>query len=168
MAFIDNSDEFIRKMNQACKQALTSVGMQAVSNTKRNLTEGIPRNESGTSTGALRNSITSEVQMSEQCVIIGSGLKYAIYNEYGTGVYADGGIGKQGYWVYVPGGGGKTGTAKVYTEEKARQIVAILKSKGVDAHMTKGITALHFLKKAIEEHRKEYVDTIKECLEKAK
>ena len=167
MPFIDRSADFITRMNQACEQALNKIGHQAVSHAKTNITEGVPRNRSGTSTGALRNSMTHEVRMDDQSVIVGTNMSYAIYNEYGTGVYADGGGGKNGYWVYVPGGSGGTGTPKVYTEQKARQIVAILKRKGIDAHMTKGMKALHFLKKAVEDHRNEYYNIIRESINKA-
>lgn len=167
MDFKDNSSEFAERMDRACEKALNDVGLQAVSYAKKIITEEIPRNTSGTSTGALRNSMTHEVQMSEKCVIIGTNAKHAIYNEYGTGVYAEGGTGKQGYWVYVPGGGGRTGTPKAYTEEKARQIVAILKSKGIDAHMTKGMKAIHFLKRAVEDNRNEYKSIIRDGLKAA-
>ena len=167
MEFKDNSPEFLEKMDRACEKALNDAGLQAVSYAKTNITEGVPRNGSGTSTGALRNSMTHEVRMDEQCVIVGTNVKYAIYNEYGTGVYADGGGGKQGYWVYVPGSSGGTGTPKVYTEAEARRIVAIMKSKGLDAHMTKGMKALHFLKNAIEDHRDEYKSIISDGIKAA-
>jgi hypothetical protein len=97
------------------------------------------------------------VKKDEDAVYIGTNLKYAVYNERGTGKYADDGKGRQGWWVFVPGSGNdRTGSAKVYTEAEARKVVAILRSKGIEAHMTQGMPPLHFLKKAVEEHLDEY------------
>lgn len=51
---------------------------------------------------------------------------------------------------------------KTYTEEEARRIMAILNSKferaglTIRARMTEGMKPIHFLQRAIEEHKDEY------------
>ena len=42
--------------------------------------------------------------------------------------------------------------------------MAILQSKGIDAHMTKGIKPIHMLKNAVEKNEKEYVQIIEQHL----
>ena len=170
--FIDNSPEFIERMQKACEAALEALGNQAVSHAKKNITEDIPRNAGSwsTPTGALKNSISHMAKPDENTVYVGTNLSYAKYNEYGTGVYADNGNGKQGFWVFVPDAskeGTSVGGAKVYTEAQARRIVAMLKAKGLDAHMTKGMKPIHFLKRAIEEHSDEYYSIIQKFISKA-
>lgn len=171
--FIDNSADFIDRMNAACEAALEACGNQAVSYAKKNITEEVPRRSDSwyTPTGALRNSISHLVKMTEATCYVGTNMSYAKYNEFGTGIYADNGAGKQGFWVFVPGSedgeGTSVGTAKVYTEAEARRIVAMLKAKGLDAHMTQGMKPIHFLKRAIEEHAQEYFKIMEKYISKA-
>ena len=157
---IDHSANFINRMEQAKQAALESVGTTCRSHAQNNITAGVPRRSDSwyRVTGALRNSMEFTVKMDEDAVYIGTNLKYAIYNEKGTGEFAEDGKGRKGWWVFVPGSGrdDRVGSAKVYTEAEARRVVAILKSKGIDAHMTKGMPPLHFLKKAVNDHLAEY------------
>lgn len=51
-------------------------------------------------TGALRNSIAFSVDPDERTVTVGSNSEYAVYNEMGTGKYAEGGGGRPTPWVY--------------------------------------------------------------------
>lgn len=171
--FIDNSADYITRMNQACEAALEACGNKAVSYAKKNITEDVPRRADSwyTPTGALKNSISHLVKMTESTVYIGTNMSYAKYNEFGTGIYADEGNGKQGFWVFVPGSdkpeGTSVGSAKVYTEAQAKRIVEMLKSKGIDAHMTQGMKPIHFLKRAVEEHSKEYFQIMEKYISKA-
>lgn len=167
--FIDHSKEIQRQMDANIQAALEACGIQAVSHTVNNLTKDAYKHSVDwyTRTGHLKD-FSHQVNMSNKEVVIGTNTSYAKYWEYGTGEYADKG-GRQGYWVFVPGsGGGGVGgnTGKVYTEEKAKQVMAILQSKGVDAHMTKGIKPIHMLKNAIEKHAKEYIKIIEQQLSK--
>lgn len=164
----DNTAELFAALKDNVEAALEAVGTQCEGYAQDVLTAELPRpgSWSGTS-GDLKKSINHKVMPSEKAVYIGSNNGHAIYNEVGTGVFAEGGSGRQGFWVYVSGGD-KSGsnTGKVYSEDKARQIVAILKSKGLDAHMTKGMKPLHYLKKAASEHIQEYLEIIKQYLQK--
>ena len=68
--------------------------------------------------------------------------------------------------MFVPGGSGVS-RAKAYTEAQARRVVAILKSKGLDAYMTNGMKPLHFLKKAAADHTEVYKAIFRKFLQKA-
>ena len=149
---INNKGAVLNELDTAIAAALEAIGQQAESHAKQNITKA-----GRVDTGQLRNSIAHEVRPSEDAVYIGSNLDYAMYNELGTGIYAAGGSTGGGWWVYVAGGSKSSEHhGKRYDEAKARQIVAILRSKGLDAHMTQGMKPIHFLKKAATGHTAEY------------
>lgn len=165
----DNSEEIIRKANVNLLAALEAVGVQAVSHAQTNITKGVPRNAGSwyTSKGesGLKGSIGKTVVADEKFVAIGTNNSHAIYNEYGTGKFASGGNGRSGWWVYVPGSTVKgSNNHKIYTEAQARQIVAMMRSEGLDAHMTQGMKPLHFLKNAVTEHIQQYMEIFKTYL----
>lgn len=81
-------------LEDAVKTALESVGVQAVSHAQLNITE-----LGAVDTGNLRNSIAFEVE--DDTVAIGTNVHYAPYIEYGTGIYAESGGGRQTPWVYM-------------------------------------------------------------------
>ena len=128
--FIDNSAEVLAAKDEAVLAALEAMGLQAVSHAKQNITEAVPRNMDGTSTGALRNSVNHQVSESEEVVYVGTNQDYAVYNEYGTGIYAEGGKGRKTPWRYQD-------------------------AKG-NWHTTRGMKPIHFLKKAVQDHIDEY------------
>ena len=163
---VDHSGEVVSALNQQLRAALEAIGIQATSHAINNLTKDAYKHPVDwyTRTGKLKD-ISHKVDMSEKAVYIGTNTPYAKYWELGTGEYAEKG-GRSGYWVFVPGSGSSVGSGKVYTEAKARQVMAILQSKGIDAHMTNGIKPIHFLKNAAEKHKKEYVEIIKRYLKK--
>lgn len=120
-----HADLFKDAAKEAVEAALEAIGLQAEGYAKANITAA-----GRVDTGELRNSVTHQVEESEQAVYIGSNLEYAIYNEVGTGIYAEGGGGRKDPWVYVD-------------------------DKGV-GHWTVGITPIHFLKDAAADHGDEY------------
>lgn len=123
--FTNNSDEAISEMNEAIEAALEAIGQQAVSHAKSNITEA-----GRVDTGALRNSISHLVDKSEETVYIGTNQEYAVFNELGTGIYLDGGGGRQTPWSYQD-------------------------AKG-NWHRTSGMKPIHFLKRAAQDHADEY------------
>lgn len=123
--FTDNSDDAISEMREAIQAALEAVGQQAVSYAKSNITEA-----GRVDTGALRNSISHLVDMGEEAVYIGTNQEYAVFNELGTGIYLDGGGGRQTPWSYQD-------------------------AKG-NWHRTSGMPPTHFLKRAAQDHADEY------------
>ena len=129
----DNSQEVLRALEVQMKEALEAVGHQAVSHAKQNITQA-----GRVDTGALRNSINHHV-WGDTCYI-GTNNSYAIYNEMGTGIYADGGGGRKTGWVFI----GRDG----------------------EGHWTRGMRAIHFLKNAASNHVQEYLNIVKQYLKK--
>ena len=66
------------------------------------LVEGSAKGKAPKDTGALRRSITSKVEVTGNTIegIVFTPLEYAQYQEYGTGMYAENGNGRQTPWVY--------------------------------------------------------------------
>ena len=115
--------------------------------------------------GELRRSIVSEVNGLTGKVF--TPLYYAPYVEYGTGIFAEGGKGRQEVpWVYVEGNGSadRATSKKVYTEKEAEQTVAYLRSKGLPAFKTEGEKPVPFLRPALNENREEILKRLKESI----
>jgi hypothetical protein len=70
----------------------------------------------------------------------------------GTGEYALKGNGRKGYWVYVEGNTTvrEKNPGKNLTLEDAKQTVAYLRAKGLDAYYTKGQKPRRMLHNAFE------------------
>lgn len=151
----DHTEEVMSAFNAAMQRALESIGMKA---------EAYAIAKVPTDSSNLKQSITHEVVGDE--VYIGTDVYYAPYVELGTGKYAGGG---DGWWVYVKGSMASSIAAhgKRYSEKEARQIVAILRSKGLEAHMTQGRKPTHFLKNAAQNHAAEYGEMVRKELENA-
>lgn len=127
----DHSEEVLEAMREGVTAALEAVGNQAVSHAKSNITRA-----GRVDTGALRNSMSHLVQ--GDTVYVGTNNEYAIYNELGTGIYLEGGGGRQTPWHYVDA-----------------------KGKG---HWTHGMKPIHFLKNAVTEHISEYNAIVQKIL----
>lgn len=139
----DNSEEFKRRMKEGIETALEAIGNQAVSHSKNIITSHIPRHPDSwyTPTGNLRNNISHQVKMDENAVYIGTDVEYAIYNEFGTGKYADGDKpGRTGPWWYQDDAG--------------------------NWHRTEGMSALHFVRDSVRGHEDEYRSIVKNEIEK--
>lgn len=122
----DNSGEVLDAMTEAIEASLEAIGQQGASYAKQNLTEA-----GRVDTGALRNSISHQVEMSENAVYIGTNQDYAIFHELGTGIYLEGGGGRQSPWAYQD-------------------------AKG-EWHRTRGVTPVHFIKNAAADHADEFI-----------
>lgn len=75
VVFESHLGEFLDALPEQIEQALIAIGMTA---------ETYAKQECPVDTGRLRNSITHEVDMSEQAAFIGSNVEYAAYVELGT------------------------------------------------------------------------------------
>lgn len=104
------------------------------------LVEGAAKYKAPKDTGALRRSITSKIEVngSEIDGIVFTPLEYAPYVEYGTGLFAENGNGRQTPWVYRD-------------------------DKG-DYHYTHGQHPQPFLRPALNENKDEIIQIIKEAL----
>lgn len=135
----DNVEQTLEQTKDAIRVALKEIGLQAEAHAKNNITGKVPRYPSWyTPTGTLRNSITNDSD--DKSVVIGTNLEYAIYNELGTGIHAEGGGGRSSPWRYIGSDG--------------------------NVHETSGITALHFLRDAIQDHLDEYQQILADHLGK--
>lgn len=96
-----------------------------------------------TGTGAYYREIASKwthrVDTTNFKAYVGNPLENALWIEFGTGEYALHDDGRKGYWVFVKGSDGTSSSnEKQYTKEEAKQIVAFMRSKGLDAMYTCG------------------------------
>lgn len=170
----DHSNDVLRELEKQKETILKTWGGQGVSCVQEEIGKKIPRRSDSwyTSKGGagLRGSISFQVDENESAVYVGSNSEIAYYNEFGTGKYhdtSDGKSGRSGWWVFVPGSSEhRIGGGKIYTEAEARQIVAILRSKGLDAHMTQGITPIHMFKNGIGDHIEEFQQIAETLLKK--
>lgn len=127
-SFTDNSGEVLEAFEQHVLKALETVGLVAEGNAKVNITR-----QKAVDTGNLRNSITHKVIPDEQSVYIGTNVEYGIYNEFGTGEYAENG-GRRTKWAYQDDEG--------------------------NWHMTTGMKPRPYLRPAVADHATEYQDII--------
>ena len=131
------------------------------------LVEGAATDKAPKDTGALRQKITNRIEVigNEVSGIVFTPLEYAPYIEYGTGLYAENGNGTSGYWVYV---GDKDydpdrkKSHKRYTLQEAKQIVAIMRSKGLEAYYTNGMHPQPFMRPALKENEQNIKKKLKE------
>lgn len=129
-------DGIIKKIDKIDDvQPLTSAMYDAC-----DLVEGAAKDKAPKDTGALRRSIQSKVEVTGNEIdgIVFTPLEYAPYIEYGTGMYAENGNGRQTPWVYRD-------------------------DKG-DYHYTHGQHPQPFLRPALNENKDEIIKTIKEAL----
>lgn len=111
--------------------------------------------------GTLAGSIASKVEGLEGKVY--TALFYAPYVEFGTGIEAEGGKGRQDVpWVYVEHSGEERETAqKSYTLETAKRAAAILKSKGLTPHITYGQKPQPFMRPALDNNKDKVTEILK-------
>lgn len=118
--------------------------------------------------GTLAGSIASRIE--DYSGVIYTPLFYAPYVEYGTGLGAfeenGSGNGRTDVpWVYVEHSGEpRQGAQKSYTLEEAKQTVAILKDKGLDAHYTYGQKPQPFMRPALDDNRDKILELLGEGL----
>ncbi len=124
-----NLNAILGKTNGAIAETLELLGQVAEGNAVVNA----PKD-----TGELRGSITHKVNAGEQSVYIGTNKEYAPYVEYGTGIYASEGGGRQTPWFY--------------------------KDRNGVGHFTRGQKPTHFLRNAINDHIDEYERIASQCL----
>jgi hypothetical protein len=133
-------EDFSRMVIEAVKDAgaaiLEEAAGEVVSQTRRNLGK-----ERGRWHQEQKERWDYIVDNNKLEATIGNPLERSLWTEFGTGSYAEGGKGRQGYWVYVKGSGSENSPSndkRSYTLEEAKKIMAMLKADGLDAHITKG------------------------------
>lgn len=92
--------------------------------------------------GKTKNSWRHYVDDDKHEAVIGNPLENAIWEEFGTGEHClpeSGKTGRKGYWVFVKGSNGTSShTGKSYSLKEAKRVMAIMRSKGLDAYYTNG------------------------------
>lgn len=96
----DNSAEVLRELDSKIEAILEAWGIQGVG-----AVVDIITSEGRVDTGAMRNSISHQVDAGDKSVYIGTNIEYAIYHELGTGIYLEGGGGRQTPWAYQDANG---------------------------------------------------------------
>ena len=126
---IDKIEDFddVREMTSAMQDAC-------------NLVEGAAKDKAPKDTGALRRSITSNVEVTGNSIegIVFTPLEYAPYVEYGTGLFAENGNGRKTPWVYMD-------------------------DKG-NYHYTRGQHPQPYMRPALEENKDKIINIIKGAL----
>ena len=131
------------------------------------LVEGAAIDKAPKDTGALKQNIKNRIEVigNEVDGIVFTPLEYAPYIEYGTGIYAENGNGTSGYWVYVGDKDydpNRKKSGKRYTLQEAKQIVAIMRSKGLKAYYTNGMHPQPFMRPALKENEQNIKKKLKE------
>ena len=95
---------------------------------------------------------------------VGSDEENAIWEEFGTGLYAINGDGRKGYWVFVDDGstGKKSKSSKTYTLKEAKKIVRFMREKGLNAYYTNGKKPSRALWKAFQSIKGEIIKIAEE------
>lgn len=133
--FTDNSAAVKSAMSEAVTSYLYEAGGELEAQVKRN-SRPIQYGRHD-----VKNSWQYKVNESEGETKVGSALEASYWEELGTGEYALNKDGRKGWWVYVEGNDTPSTNQKRYTEEEAKQAAAFLRSKGLEAHATKGVKA---------------------------
>ena len=146
--FNDLSDEIIRAFQENLDAAQEAVGLAMEAHVKEAAPVGTPTSTSieNYHGGSMRKSITHKVI--DDTVYVGTNMKspegapYPIYVELGTGVFAEGGKGRQSPWTW--------------------------RDKNGKYHYTHGIKPTHFMKNALSraDHVKEYREIYEKQLKK--
>jgi phage gpG-like protein len=131
VTFEDNSGEVLRELERITAKTLEELGLTAEAYAKLNAPVGTPESthvEGYGPGGTLRNSIAHASK--DDVAYIGTNLATAPYVELGTGIHADEGKGRKTPWVWI--------------------------DKNGKPHKTYGMKPRHFLKKAVQDHQREY------------
>lgn len=132
----DNSRAIIEQMKQQGIAALEECGLRAEGYAKSKAPVGTPESTGivGYVTNGMRQSITHKVV--DSAVYIGTnkradnGVFYPAYVEFGTGIYASNGQGRQNPWTWY--------------------------DKNGKGHFTYGMKPVHFLRDSVADHKEEY------------
>lgn len=126
VVFESHLGELLDALPEQIEAALTAIGMAAETHAKEIITEN-----GSVDTGRLRNSITHDVDMGEQAVLIGSNVEYAPYIELGhsqtPGRYVPA-LGKRLVRSFIPGKPFLRPAVERYSKEYRDLVEAALKS----------------------------------------
>lgn len=141
--FEDYTIRVTEALEECAVQFLEEAASEIESQAKRN-SDFAPR--------SLKNDWKHIVDEGQKEATVGHPKELALWMEKGTGEFAIGGDGRKGYWIYIEGQGSSAGSnSRSYSSlEEAKQAMAILRSKGLPAHITKGHRPMRMLEGAFE------------------
>lgn len=144
--FEDFSIQVMEAIDAKAIQFLEEAASEIESQAKRN-SDFAPR--------SLKGEWKHVVDESKMEATVGHPKQLAIWMEFGTGEHALEGKGRKGYWVYVKGNSSvkEQNPGKARTLQEAKQAVAILREKGLDAYYTKGQKPKRMLFKAFTQNK---------------
>lgn len=149
-------EDYSAKVKESMRKEAISF-LKEVGGELRSLTQRNSRKKSSKTAGSYKY----VVDEADLAVHVGSDYQNAVWEEFGTGIHASetGHVGRKGWWVYVTGSASKKSSkGKSYNSpEEAKKAVAILRSKGLDAHMTQGKKANRPLWKAFESSKSKII-----------
>lgn len=125
----NNKDEILEALGEAVYDWLDAIGEDAA---------GTAAKKAPVDTGELKTSISHAVIRSDDAVAIGTNVPYAVWHEFGTGVFAEGGDGRKKPWAF--------------------------KDRNGKWHYTKGVPAKHFIKFGATAHKSEYKKMLEDRL----
>lgn len=129
VAFNDYKDEVLDACKDKIYSWLEAIGQDAASTAAE---------KAPVDTGTLKGSIAPAVDIANNCVYVGTDVDYAIYHEFGTGKYAEGGAGRQTPWAY--------------------------QDKDGEWHWTSGVPARHFIQFGATAHQEQYKSMLEATL----
>ena len=134
--FEDYSVRVKEAIDEAANAWLYEAGGEMETQTKNRMPQG-------TWFGYIKRAWAYRVDESKKEVVVGNPLEPSLWVEFGTGEHALHGDGRKGYWIYVKDGStpGQSYTykgGKSYTLAEAKEIVAMMRADGLDAHYTNG------------------------------
>lgn len=130
--FVSHASEVVDELNQKSRAALEAVGQTCASHARNTITAA-----GRIDSGSMRDRTIHEVEGQNVYIGVASGGKkaYAIYNEFGTGIYIAGG--RQSPWAWQDENG--------------------------DWHWTRGMPGIHMIKNCVANNRaliKRIIETI--------
>lgn len=130
LVFNDYTQQVLADINEKAVQFITEGCAEIQSETQRTT----PPTET-----QLKGSWDTSIDKTALIGKIGSPLESSLWNEFGTGSYAENGDGRKGWWVYVEGNSKSTRVSKTYASEaEANQTVAMLRARGFQAFASNG------------------------------
>ena len=150
VVFEDFSIDVKNAIKEKALKFLKEAGEEITATTTRNTVR-----KTGKTAGSWESPVVDEAGLA---VHMGSNYENAIWEEFGTGEFAEKGDGRKGWWVYIEGSKGSGSGGKSYSSlGEAKRAMAFLRKKGFNAHITKGKHARHPFKRAFNSCKNEII-----------
>lgn len=158
VVFEDFTIKVLGAVDTNINAALEEVAAELESAVKRNQDKF---NKTGQTSGGWEHHVDPVLHEA----VVGNSRENALWEEFGTGEHAVNGDGRPGYWVFVKGSGGKSKKLKkYYTLDEAKKVMAILRSKGLEAYYTNGKKPRRHFQNAINAKKSKLIKRLQNCM----